>query len=191
MAIKIFLLNLFFVAAAQATEAPQYNDQMAPHEVPPPEAQAENHEQPPPDANENFEPPPEDFPVAEEPPPPDFYDPSEQPSGFGREPTTPYKALKIIKRPRVQKVSEKRVAAVVPQRILTPRSVANAPAKKKIAGIKSVKPFCSMRALANSKSKELGKTRGKSRLWVEEVNSSWFKIYRRAGAAFIQASCLR
>ncbi len=183
MLVKSFLLSMFFWAAVQANETPPYEPGLAP------EAQME-HQEPQPGDSADMNPPEEMEHFADEPPPPDFMDPSEESRSFGNEPTTPYKALKIVKKP---KVIQKKVAYVQPlqRRSLPTRNIANAPMKKKVGGIKSVKPFCSMRALASSTSKELGKTRARSRLWVEEVNPSWFKIYRRAGAAFIQASCLR
>ncbi|OQW51931.1 MAG: hypothetical protein A4S09_09705 [Proteobacteria bacterium SG_bin7] len=192
MLVKNLILSMFFMATVQANENPQSH---MPSEVPPfvpggeTEQQHQANQEPPPVEPLEEQPLPEDYSqMVDEPPPPDFYDADPGQSHFGNQPVTPYKVLKVVKQPVAKKI-----ANLPPQKKRTSsiRNLAAVPLKKKVAGIKSVKPFCSMRALASSASKELGKTRSRSRLWVEEVNPSWFKVYRRAGAAFIQASCLR
>ncbi len=116
----------------------------------------------------------------EEPPPEDYQE------EYAQQPTTPFRVPKIIK---VQKKTVIARAQQIPQ--TQKRQLANAPARKKIVGMRSVKSSCSMRAMASYTSRELGKTKARSRLWVEEINQYWFKIYRRAGAAFINVNCLK
>ncbi|MDZ4660491.1 MAG: hypothetical protein SGJ18_02610 [Pseudomonadota bacterium] len=89
-------------------------------------------------------------------------------------PSAPFKTPKIVSSPKLApKPSPKKPVGI-----------------KKYVGFKTVKTACAMREGANSASKEVGKAKTKSKIWVEEVNESWFKVYRKAGAAFVNTDCL-
>ncbi len=64
-------------------------------------------------------------------------------------------------------------------------------APKKFVGNMEIAKVCPMRAKPSPAAKELGKTKSQGKIWVEEVNESWFKVYRKAGAAFVNRDCLK
>ena len=101
----------------------------------------------------------------------------EKPIEKPAEPTQPPSALSLAPATPV----------VVPKIIAAPK----AKTAKKFVGFKTVKSACSMREAADSASKEVGKTKTGAKLWVEETNESWFKVMRKAGAAYVNIDCLK
>lgn len=105
---------------------------------------------------------------------------------------------------------EQKVAPVPPAAAPTPAPVATPdltpstpvavpkiiPAKKaakkevKFKGLKTVKSACSMRESPDSASKELSKLKVGNKIWVEEVNESWFQVNRKAGKAYVNIDCV-
>lgn len=73
------------------------------------------------------------------------------------------------------------------------REVATKPVKiksPKFIGSKTVNTSCMMRLEPSESSGEAGRTKKGLKIWVESEGTKWFKVYRKAGAAFVPSDCL-
>ena len=50
---------------------------------------------------------------------------------------------------------------------------------------------CQMRNEPNSAGASAGTVRAGKRLWVEPLDANWHKVYKKNGAVFISADCLK
>ena len=80
----------------------------------------------------------------------------------------------------VEKISE-------PKPIKKKRAVAMPKFKN---GMHRASVNCTMRAKASTKSKSVGKVRKGKKLWMENHNKNWVKVFKKSGPVYINKLCL-
>lgn len=63
-------------------------------------------------------------------------------------------------------------------------------AKKFKNGMHKFSINCEMKSSADASSKNVGKVKAGKKLWVENHNKDWAKVYKKSGAVFINKGCL-
>ena len=86
--------------------------------------------------------------------------------------TDPLPVEKAVQATQVKKVSKKSVS------------------KKFKNGMHKFSTNCNMKSKANVSSKSVGKVKAGKKLWVENHNSVWAKVYKKSGAVYINKGCL-
>lgn len=86
--------------------------------------------------------------------------------------TDPLPVEKAVQPVAVQRVSKKAVS------------------KKFKSGMHKFSINCEMKAQADASSKNVGKVKAGKKLWVENHNKNWAKVYKKSGAVFVNKGCL-